>query len=160
MEKALGRLQIHVEGYLARAYELRERAVSLTERLFPEEKNLGEMKDPKKRPPRISTLALRSAQYADALNALLGALDEDTSARNMHTHENYALLRLFVADTDYDPKDVWELRRDRPMAPEFRRILRQVMRATANEYSRRIEQVHDAGMRLAEVADKLVRDAR
>ncbi len=159
IEKALARVQLHVETYLARAYELRDRAVSLTQTVFPEEPQLGALKKPEKRAACIERLARKDQRFAVALDELLGLLDDDTLLRNTHTHTNYVALRLFTSENNFDPQDTWDHLKDRPQAPVFRRLLRRAIQKVAVQYAVRIQGICKAGWTLADSADRMIRAA-
>ena len=158
LDTALRRVQLHVEGFMNRAYELRDRAIHLTQRLFPREKKVGAMKKPADRPARIAVLALTDRDYASALDAFLGTLDHDMLIRNQHTHQFYVSFRLCTDTDDFEPLDAWgEVKMDPHYAPVFGRHLRTSLREVVGEYGGRIRRVHDGGLRLAEAADRVIR---
>jgi len=105
VEKAMRRLESHVESYLVRAYELRERALGLLASQTQQAKAVERLRHPKQRNDALSSLKLTAPELTTAVGHLLSLLDDDIGLRNLHTHQFYLNLGLFTGSDIFDPYD-------------------------------------------------------
>jgi hypothetical protein len=105
LELVLGRLEYHMENYLVRVYELRERAVSLAAATSGQTKIDGRLKDTKKRTAALQSLKGVGRVFVEALETLLASLDADIALRNQHTHNKFLSVGICTDNDIYDPAD-------------------------------------------------------
>jgi hypothetical protein len=79
VERAMRRLESHVESYLVRAYELRERALGLLASYTHQAKDVEKLRHPKQRPNALSRLTSVDQVLTAAVEHLLSLLDNTIS---------------------------------------------------------------------------------
>jgi excisionase family DNA binding protein len=101
VENMMARLLYHGENYFNRAYELRERAVTLIVALCGATSKAGKklahnIKTKKTRQIALDGIRQRIPKPVKPLDRLLKALDDDISMRNAHTHEMFLGLDAWL----------------------------------------------------------------
>lgn len=143
-----------IESYLHRAYELRERAVSLLGTVTGDATAARASKSPDKRTKALTKLRGAHAELVDRVDQLLCLLDQDMRLRNMHTHEQFLSLGLVAPNGPYDPDDVLTELEHRPDAHrKMSSRLRVETRKLAAEYRARIISVREVALAVADIAD-------
>lgn len=144
VEKSLRRLELYLEVYLARTYELEERArgflASLTHGSEDIKKAREKMRHQDCRDKALAQLYLTDPQLSSALGELLRVLDEGRSTRNEHTHRQY--LSLGIGWGPYDPYDALADVSDQPSElQELQRLLLRGIRQMSDEYFGRADRL-------------------
>jgi len=121
---ALMRLAYHIENYLVRVYELRERTLSLISAVTGDKKTVTKLRHPAQRCETLTALQETAGRFVQPLEHLLTLLDEDISLRNFHTHDTFLQLGLWTNNDIYDPQ---EALLDLEPYPESRRQLEEVL---------------------------------
>jgi hypothetical protein len=85
IELVLERVEYHMENYLVRVYELRQRAVFLDAAVAGRAEIAGRLKSMRKRSAALQSLWDRGDAFGETLETLLVSLDADISLRNQHT---------------------------------------------------------------------------
>jgi hypothetical protein len=147
-EVALEQVTYHLEGYFARVYELRERAVELTKHVL--NRDVSKAKNPKHRAAVVASVPERYRHVVAPFFALLQLLDEDVNLRNTHTHHQSLNLVLVVPTGTlgdrrfvgvYDPLDVLMETENEPEAKATRKAIRDSVRRVAGEYHDRARNI-------------------
>ena len=123
-ERALERLAYHMENYLVRVYELRERAVGLAATIDGRPEIARLLKGARHRKDALDMLRERGAVFCRELEDLLPLLDSDIALRNLHTHEQFLAVGLWTEDDIYDPADALN---DLSSQPDNQRLLREFL---------------------------------
>ena len=102
---ALQRLVYHMENYLIRVYELRERVVKLfvTYTGYKGKEHL--LKGKRTRINTIRKLTNVDQVVSDTYLELLTLMDDDIDLRNRNTHDTYLSLGLVTQHDIHDPHD-------------------------------------------------------
>jgi hypothetical protein len=165
IEKALERLVYNAENYLIRAYELRERVVSLIATLSGAsirgaQQIAGDLKSADKRQPAIANVRKTLPAVAGPLARLLAALDDDIKLRNFHTHDTFLQIGLWTGYDIYDPADVLLDLQSQPKARNrLEALLRKGAKRLARDYERKADRVVRSAMALVNSADPHVTTA-
>lgn len=134
VEPTLERLAYHMENYLVRVYELRERAVGLAATIDGRAEIAKLLKSARHRRRALDMLQVRGFSFHSELECLLPLLDADIALRNLHTHDKFLTLGLWTENDIYDPADALN---DLTSQPEEQRLLREFL---AGEIRRLIEE--------------------
>ena len=105
VERALERLVYHIENYLVRVYELRERVVALAAAIDGRREIAGLLKSRRHRIGALQKLREKGAVFTMELESLLVGLDEDIALRNQHTHDKFLSVGIWTGNDIYDPLD-------------------------------------------------------
>jgi excisionase family DNA binding protein len=160
VENMLDRLAYHGQSYFIRAYELRERVVTLVVALCGARGKAGKqlahnIKDKEKRQAALDGIRQRIPKSVKPLDRLLKALDEDINLRNVHTHEMFVGLGAWV-DGVLLPDDLF-LQLDFEDKPKQRksveRFLRREARKLARLHHRKANSIRKAAWSLLEAVD-------
>lgn len=158
--KRLRRLTLIVEGYLSRAYELRERAIGLLGTVTGHRALAKRCKKPSERTRCMQKLRAKHPLVAESVDRLLSELDSDIDLRNTHTHEQLLSIGFWVAGGPYDVEDI--LMEVETWTTEQRRetlaALRGATRGLVREYRKRVRAVIDAAHQVAEAAYETLPD--
>ncbi len=139
IERALTHLVYHVENYLIRAYELRERLLGLLAIVTGQQETVQKLKRPKGRAAALATLRSKPARGLREAERILNLLDDDVHMRNMHTHRQYLSLGLYTGDDIFDPGDALLELENRPKErEEFEEFLRGAIDRMARDYRDRL----------------------
>lgn len=153
VQRRLRRVTRITESYLYRAYELRERVVSLLEAVSGDAASAKATKNPKKRANALKKIQGSHRALCGRVDLLMSVLDDDMLLRNMHTHEQFLSLGLFACNGPYDPDDVLMELESKP--DEYRSmisLLRKETKKLADEYRARICSVRKAALAVAKIA--------
>ena len=131
IERSLERLEYHMENYLVRVYELRERVVAVAAAIDGRRQIAGLLKSERRRD--------------EALQMLLVSLDADISLRNQHTHDKFLSVGIWTDNDIYDPADALLDLSGRPEAEEvLRDFLREEIQRLVDEHVTKGKAVFDA----------------
>jgi hypothetical protein len=151
IEKAMRRLESHVESYLVRAYELRERVLGLLRIRTGQAKDVERLRHLSQRADALSRLKGAEPELTEAAGNLLSLLDGDIGLRNMHTHQFYLSLGLYIGATIFDPYDaLLDVSHKPAKRRELEVILRREVRRTAQEYIEKVEALIGAVQKVLE----------
>ena len=155
IDLALERLAYHMENYLIRTYELRERVVKQLEVLAGyKEGDLSKLKSPKKRKDVLSKLSHLDRNIVDQCLQLLSILDDDMKLRNMNTHDTYLGLGLSTGYDIYDPHDALiDVQDQESEYKKLRKILRKEITLKAQSYEEKITKIIDLTYELIKQKD-------
>lgn len=153
LEAALQRLSYHVENFLVRTYELRERLILLVGAAAENHDAAGALKSPQKRAQAWAELGPAVARFQEDVDRLLEYVDSDIQVRNNHTHQTFLRLGLYTGDDIHDPEDVL---RDLEHNPELRiaveGVFRKEIQRLVEEYNTKAETVVNAVWRVLDRA--------
>jgi len=151
---ALERLAYHMENYLVRIYELRERAAKLVATCGAHEGGIGPLKRRDQRQRAVAELAI-SQPAKDRYLYLLSDLDDDIALRNQNTHDTFLSLGYSTGHDIYDPHDaLLDVQAGDPRTLEtFRQALRDEIDRTVQRYSANIDKITEATRQLLESLD-------
>ena len=161
IEKALDRLAYNAQNYLIRAYELRERVVSLIAMLSTNESNrkakqfAGELKKAETRTSAIAHVRKTLPKVATPLRRLLAALDKDIELRNVHTHDMFLCIGMWTGDDRFDPYDPYDALLDLEYQPKTRKDLEALLRKGIKRLARKYQQKADCIIKLVTVLVEL-----
>lgn len=145
IDLALERLAYHMENYLVRIYELRERAVKLLA-VFAGcgIDKIGQLKAKEKeiRENFLKKLVVEQS-VRDTYRQLLSLMDDDITLRNQNTHDTFLSLGLYTRHDIFNPQDALiDIQHQQPeMYESFRKRIRQEMRNTIQRYSDKISEI-------------------
>jgi hypothetical protein len=94
-----------MENYLVRAYELRERAVSLAANIVGRREVAGLLKSKRRRGAALQSIQNTGSLFVGALETLLASLDADIALRNQHTHDKFLSVGIWTDNDIFDPAD-------------------------------------------------------
>ena len=160
-------LQYHVENYLVRIYELRERVFKLITAITRDEKTVNNLRYLDKRHDALIllrakiTLLANDEKIIDLLEDLLIFLDEDVLLHYRNTHEYFLRLGLWDDYNFYEPQDVLiNIQNDSENKSKFEIILWQAIRSIIEYYQIKINQVIQLAIKfLEEVENKISFDS-
>lgn len=153
----LDKLQYHIENYLFRAYELRERTVILIEEIAKIKKLGVRLKNKNKRPNALSEILCLKPELVEPTRELLSLLDSDLELRNFHTHETFLSLGLWIESNIFDPKDALiDLKSNRNDHKKMENFLRDEMKLLASEYATKIDRIAKNTYSLLEISDPFI----
>ncbi|MCP6763272.1 MAG: hypothetical protein NHB32_31855 [Fischerella sp. CENA71] len=153
ISEALHRLEYHMENYLIRIYELRERALKLLE-AFCGEKNIGKLKQKERRKDEVEKILPNNPEISSQYLDLLSILDDDIELRNQNTHETFLSLGYSNGYDIYDPYDVLvEFQAQSSEYDEFVQQLKEAIDQTIHCYENKINQIIDLTQGLLEEMD-------
>lgn len=154
VDQALERLAYHMENYLVRIYELRERAAKLIASCAGYRGDIGPLKARDKRQDVVAGLAVEQAAKKRYLE-LLGSLDDDIALRNHNTHDTFLSLGYSTGHDICDPHDALldVQAMDGAEFGRFQDILREEMIGTVDRYHDRIGKILDITRQLLEQLD-------
>jgi hypothetical protein len=105
IETVLMRLEYHMENYLVRIYELRERTVSLAAVIIGDVQIARLLKSKRQRSTALRMIQNYGSALSQSLETLLARLDSDIALRNRHTHDTFLSIVICVDNDIYDPAD-------------------------------------------------------
>ena len=154
IDHALERLAYHMENYLVRVYELRERAAKLVATCGGHEGGIGPLKGRDQRHSSVDELSINQLAK-DRYLELLGILGDDIVLRNQNTHDTFLSLGYSTGDDIYDPHDALldAQTADPTIFDTFRETLRAEIDGTVQRYHERIEKIIHATWQLLEHLD-------
>jgi hypothetical protein len=164
IDLALERLAYHMENYLVRIFELRERLATLFAFFAGcgvNRKIIGQLKRKKERENFIKELTVKQ-DVSDTYLELLLLIDDDIDLRNENTHNTLLSLRLYDGHDFYDPHDVLldVLHQQTEVYERFKKRIRQEIRNTIQRYSDKINTITRLTMINLQNMDSGLRDSR
>jgi hypothetical protein len=153
IDLALSRLEYHMENYLSRVYELRDRVFSLVSAVTSSKKTVEALRYQKKRSNALRSLQAKANGIVQPLEYLLKLLDEDIGLRNFHTHDTFLKLGCYI---DYggfgdifDPHDTLvDLTSDAQGRKRFEEFLWKEISSLVERYRVKIDTVIEATITL------------
>jgi hypothetical protein len=152
------RILYHLENYLIRVYEIRERALGLLAEVV--DQSVEGLRHPARRAATASALTAGARRPLELRLQLQDLLDQDIGTRNLHTHETF--VRLEVCSSTGAPRgdnvlDIFadlakdERRfltdKDRDLIRGYKRMLRRGARRLAGKYKVKIKAVESVASR-------------
>jgi len=158
VEKAMRRLESHVESYLVRAFEIRERALGLLASRTHRAKDVRRLRHPKERNDALPTLRSAHPELTEAVTNLLSLLDNDVDLRNRHTHHLYLSLGFCTRSNIVDPYDaLLDLSHEPARRQKFEALLRREVKKTTQRYLAKVEALVDVIQKVLDAADPATR---
>ena len=151
---ALEHLAYHMENYLVRIYELRERAAKLVATCGGHQGGIGPLKGRDQRQRAVARLGINQPAK-DRYLELLSILDDDIALRNQNTHDTLLSLGYSTGHDIYDPHDaLLDVQTgDSSIFETFRQTLRDEIDRTVQRYSENIDKIIDVTRRLLDSLD-------
>ena len=155
LDLALDRLFYHVENYVGRVYEVRERALRLLALVSGRVSDVKTLRKPATRDAAVVTLSATMPTVMRRYLKLQKLIDSDINLRNVHTHETFMQLGIKALGTLYEPDSIFDAMRDRsePDATRIKRALRLAMRTFVRREVDRTQKIIEAIFDLAESLD-------
>ena len=145
IERALERLEYHMENYLVRVYELRERAVALLTALDGRPEIVRQLKSARHRGSALQALKDRGGVFTGEVERLLHELDADIALRNQHTHDKFLSVGIWTDNDIYDPADaLLDLSTQSDAHEALKEFLKEEMQRLVDEYVAKGRAVFDA----------------
>jgi hypothetical protein len=142
MNQALERLAYHMENYLVRIYELRERVAKLLATFSGYRGNIGQLKWRETRQEALSRLLHIGPKITDQYLRLLSILDDDIDLRNQNTHDTFLGLGFSTGYDIFDPHDVLVDLQDQVQAhKDFKKRLRKEIGQAVRRYDMKIDEI-------------------
>jgi hypothetical protein len=161
VERALERLEYHMENYLVRVYELRERAVALVAALDGRVDVARQLKSARHRGGALQTLKDSGRVFTCEVERLLRELDADIALRNQHTHDKFLSVGIWTDNDIYDPADALLDLSTQPDAQEvLKEFLKEEMQRLVDEHVAKGKAVFDATWAFLEVVGPEMRTRR
>jgi hypothetical protein len=155
---ALTRLAYHIENYLVRVYELRERSLSLAAKVTGKKAMIDNLRHPSKRAAAVIALEKVATAPVQALSRLLDILEDDIGLRNQHTHDTFLQLGLSTDSGLYDPHDAFLDLTEQPEAKaQLEKVLRGEIERLAEEYKNKINVVFEATWKMLNATQGLIK---
>jgi hypothetical protein len=154
IDLAIQRLSYHMENYLVRIYELRERAARLLATCSGHKGDIALLKRRDRRQACVDGLAV-SQPTKDQYLALLAMMDDDIALRNQNTHDTFLSLGYWTGDDIFDPHDaILDLQsRDSRICGTFQDTLREEISRTVQHWREKIEKICEVTRQLLEHLD-------
>jgi hypothetical protein len=143
---ALERLAYHMENFLVRIYELRERAAKLVATCGRLKGDFRVLKACDRREIAVRELSINQLAQ-DLYLELVDILNDDIDLRNQNTHDTFLSLGYFSGDNFWDP--VYALL-DLETDERIKETLRDEIDRTVQRYGERIQRIIDVTMKLLE----------
>ncbi len=141
-DEALYRLEYHMENYLVRIYELRERAAKLL-KAYAGDGDIGKLKGKKTREIEVKRVLPSNPDVLEQYLNLLSVLDSDIELRNQNTHATFLSLGYSTGYDIFDPHDVLnvDLQPQSAKYEEFVGNLKEAIEQTIYGYEGKINQI-------------------
>ncbi len=153
----LNHLEYHIENYLVRIYELRDRLFSLVTAITGDKKTVDNLRHLDKRPDALIALQAKDKKITQLLDELLVILDEDVHLRNFHTHNLFLKLGFWDGYDIYDPQDALIDMQSNPEAKRrFEINLWQAIRCAIECYQAKIDKITQVTMTLLKEAESSI----
>ena len=154
IDPALERMAYHMENYLVRIYELRERAAKLVKACGGHHGDIGPLKGFDQRRDTVNILSINQSAK-DRYLELLAILDDDIALRNQNTHDTFLSLGYSTGSDVYDPHDaLLDVQSAGPTkSSEFEDTLRDEIVRTVQRYQETIDQIISVTHQLLEQLD-------
>lgn len=150
----LERLAYHMENYLVRIYELRERAARLLATCGGHAPSIGSLKGRDQRQITVNGLAINQPAR-DRYLELLSILDDDIALRNQNTHNTFLSLGYSTGQDIFDPHDaLLDVQSQNASAFEkLRETLRDEIDRSIERYREKIDKIIEITRQLLEHLD-------
>ncbi len=146
---ALTLFTYHLENYLLRSFELRERAFKLLASFTGKKKLVEDAKHPAKRAAAIAELEKIALQPAQAFAKLLAALDEDVALRNQHTHDTFLQVGINTGIDIFEAQDALLDLSEQPAAKmQLEDAIKGEIKRLAEQYGEKFNAVFDTAAEL------------
>jgi hypothetical protein len=154
LNTVLNYLEYHIENYLIRIYELRERLFSLVTAITGDEKTVNKLRHLDKRSDALIALRAKDEKIIQLLEQLLISLDEDVQLRNFHTHNIFLKLGFWDDYDIYDPHDILvDMQSDPETKSRFEINLWQAIRRAIECYQTKIDKIIQVAITLLKEAE-------
>jgi len=151
--QALERPAYHMDNYLVRIYELRERAAKLVATCGGHQGSIGPLKGRDQRDGAVEGLSLNQCAK-DRYLELLCILDDDIALRNQNTHDTFLILGYSTGHDIYDPHDaILDVQSSDPTNFGLQKTLRVEIGCTVQRYHEKISRIIDVTSKLLEDLD-------
>jgi len=145
VERALERIEYHMENYLVRVYELRERAVALVATVDGRVDVARQLKSARHRGSALQALKDSGGAFTGEVERLLRELDADIALRNQHTHDKFLSIGIWTENDVYDPTDALLDLSGQPDSQEvLKEFLKEEMQRLVDEHVAKGRAVFDA----------------
>jgi hypothetical protein len=152
---ALQRLTYHMENYLIRIYELRERLVKLFAVYVGYQGKLHLLKGKKTRINTVSKLSNINRKTSDTYLEILSLIDDDIDLRNQNTHDTFLCLGLATEHSIHDPhvalSEIENLFHSKYI--DFKNHIRKEIEKTINRYTEKIKRINSLTMKALDQMD-------
>lgn len=161
IEHALERLEYHMENYLVRVYQLRERAVALAAALDGRAEVARQLKSARHRDSALRALKEGGVAFTGEVERLLSELDADIELRNKHTHDKFLSVGIWTENDIYDPADALLDLSTQPHAQQvLKDFLKEEMQRLVDEHVAKGRVVFDATWALLDAVGPEMRTRR
>ncbi len=152
---ALQRLAYHMENYLIRVYELRERVVKLFATFAGYKGKMSLLKGKGTRRDTVRKITTVDQRVSDTYLDLLSLIDDDIDLRNQNTHDTFLSLGVATEHNIHDPHDaLLDVQHQHPeMYDDFRRRIKQEIGKTVKRYNQKIRQINRLTMKVLDDMD-------
>jgi len=152
---ALQRLVYHMENYLIRVYELRERTVNLFAIFAGYKGKIHLLKRKRTRQKAVRKLTAVDQSISDTYIEILSIIDDDINLRNQNTHDTFISLGLATEDNIYDPHDaLLDVQHQHPkMYDDYRKRIREEIGKTVQRYNQKIARINRLTMKALDQMD-------
>jgi len=152
---ALQRLAYHMETYLIRVYELRERAARLFATVVGYNGKMSLLKGKRIRQNTRKKLTNVDQDVSETYLELLSLIDDDIDLRNQNTHDTFLSLGLLTEHDVYDPQDaLLDVQHQNPdMYDSFKKRVREEIRKTVKRYDEKIAKINRLIMKMLDQMD-------
>jgi hypothetical protein len=158
IDLALTELAYHLENYVVRIYELRERVLGLLIAVTHDTASVRALKSPKGRQKALMALHKQVPMLMAPLEALLTLLDEEINIRNTHTHGQFLNVVLDTGYDIFDPQDALiDLQKNETARKRLERFLRKEMRRLAQLYGDKVRAIAEMTWSFLHAADGWIR---
>lgn len=138
----LNHLEYHIENYLVRIYELRERVFNLLIAITGDKKTVDKLRHLDQRPNALITLQQKEKTIVQLIKQLLLILDEDIEMRNHQTHRIFLKLGFWDGYDIYNPEDVLvDMQRDPEAKRNFEKILFSAVDSAIKSYQTKVDNI-------------------
>ena len=152
LSSAIEHVEYHVENYLSRVYQLRDRAIAAAETAYGG--SLSDLRHRDRRPALSSRLEARLPKVTSPLFSLIQLIDQDIQTHNTLTHRTALHLHVSADDGQMlDPSTVLMGISDHPDRKKIEKTLRTDLADFVEPYTQRIEAVFHATIELANAFD-------
>jgi hypothetical protein len=159
LEHLLPRLAYHMENYLVRIYELRERLVMLVAAMDGQSDLAKSLKSKKKRGAALQALENRHEErFITVLESLLSKMDPDIELRNQHTHDKFLSVGIWTGDDIFDPADaLLDVSHNAEASKQLRQFLRKDIKRLVTQYDEKGRDIIDSTFSFLRIVDDVRR---
>jgi hypothetical protein len=148
-------LAYHLENYLVRTYELRDRVLTFLVAHGVPDKVVQRLRHPSSRENAMAEIRALRPALAEPLGRLLQMINEDIKLRNDHTHGYHLRLGLVTPAGVFDPEDaLLDFSSDPQARAHLEGILRSEIALAVEEYRGQIDQIWRATWDMLKLSEK------